>query len=163
MTTVDAATFRSVLGHVPTSVVVVTGLDATGTPHGITIGSFASVSLDPPLVGFLPGVNSRSWSAIRASGRFCVNVLTTSQDEICWRFAKEGDDKFAGLEWTTAPGGGPLIDGSAAWIDCAIESETVVGDHWFVVGRVESMHAAADARDAMVFFRGKVTGVVHDG
>ena len=163
MTTVDAATFRSVLGHVPTSVVVVTGIDSSGAPQGITIGSFASVSLDPPLVGFLPGVNSRSWAAIRESGRFCVNVLTSRQDEICWRFAKEGDDKFAGVSWSKAPGGGPLIDGCAAWIDCAIESETVVGDHWFVVGRVEAMDASVDSQDAMVFFRGKVTGVVHEG
>lgn len=71
----DSAQFRVVLGHVPTSVVVVTGLNAQGSPFGITIGSFASVSLDPPLVGFFPGVRSQSWAAIRESGRFCVNVL----------------------------------------------------------------------------------------
>lgn len=163
MTTVDPATFRSVLGHVPTSVVVVSGFDEAGAPHGITIGSFVSVSLDPPLVGFLPGVNSRSWAAIRDSGRFCVNVLGAGQDEICWRFAKEGDDKFAGLEWVRSSGGNPSIAGCAAWIDCSIESETVVGDHWFVVGRANSMSADAGTNDAMVFFRGKVTGVALEG
>ncbi len=147
------------MGHIPTSVVVVTGLDAKGVPHGITIGSFVSVSLDPPLVGFLPGVSSRSWSAIAESGRFCVNVLASDQEEICWRFAKESDDKFAGVAWSPAPGGGPLIDGCVAWIDCAVESETAAGDHWFVVGRVEAMDTAPGATDAMVFFRGKVTGV----
>ena len=71
----DSAQFRAVLGHVPTSVVVVTGLDGEGKAFGITIGSFASVSLDPPLVGFFPGTRSQSWAAIRESGRFCVNVL----------------------------------------------------------------------------------------
>ena len=76
----DSAHFRAVLGHVPTSVVVVTGLDAQGAAFGITIGSFASVSLDPPLVGFFPGVRSQSWAAIRESGRFCVNVLGSHQE-----------------------------------------------------------------------------------
>ena len=157
----DSAQFRSVLGHVPTSVVVVTGLDAAGAPHGITIGSFASVSLDPPLVGFFPGLNSRSWAAIAASGRFAVNVLGAGQDELCWRFAKEGDDKFAGLSWRASALGSPLLDGSLAWIDCTIESSTQAGDHFFVVGRVDSLEGAPG--DAMVFFRGKVTSVGLDG
>jgi flavin reductase (DIM6/NTAB) family NADH-FMN oxidoreductase RutF len=151
------------MGHVPTSVVIVTGLDEQGTPHGITIGSFVSVSLEPPLVGFFPGLNSRSWSAIRSSGRFCVNVLGAAHEEICWRFAKEGDDRFAGVPWSAAPGGGPLIEGSIAWIDCAIASESTVGDHCFVVGNVEAMGAADGVADAMVFFRGKVTSAVHRG
>lgn len=151
------------MGHVPTSVVIVTGLDENGTPHGITIGSFVSVSLDPPLVGFFPGVNSRSWSVIRASGRFCVNVLGADHEEICWRFAKEGDDRFAGVTWSAAPGGGPLIDGCIAWIDCAIASESTVGDHFFVVGEVDAMGSAEDVADAMVFFRGKVTSALHRG
>lgn len=151
----DSAKFRSVLGHVPTSVVVVTGLDATGSPHGITIGSFASVSLDPPLVGFFPGVGSRSWAAIAESGRFAVNVLGAGQDELCWRFAKEGDDKFAGLAWKPSALGSPLLEGSLAWIDCSLESVTTAGDHFFVVGRVDSLDGTPG--DAMVFFRGKVT------
>lgn len=156
----DSAHFRSVLGRVPTSVVVVTGFDAQGKPGGITIGSFASVSLDPPLVGFLPGNTSRSWAAIRASGRFGVNVLSASQADVCWLFAKEGDDKFAGIEWTTSDGGNPVIGGCAAYIDCSIESETAAGDHSFVVGLVESLWANDEVKDAMVFFRGKVTDVV---
>lgn len=157
----DSAKFRSVLGHVPTSVVVVTGLDPEGAPHGITIGSFASVSLDPPLVGFFPGVNSRSWAAIAGSGRFAVNVLGAGQDELCWRFAKEGDDKFAGLAWRPSGLGSPLLDGSLAWIDCTVESSTTAGDHHFVVGRVDSLEGAPG--DAMVFFRGKVTSVHLEG
>lgn len=157
----DSAKFRTVLGHVPTSVVVVTGLDSSGAPHGITIGSFASVSLDPPLVGFFPGVNSRSWAAIAGSGRFAVNVLGAGQDELCWRFAKEGDDKFAGLKWRASGLGSPLLDGSLAWIDCTVESSTRAGDHHFVVGRVESLEGAPG--DAMVFFRGKVTSVGLEG
>jgi flavin reductase (DIM6/NTAB) family NADH-FMN oxidoreductase RutF len=148
---------------VPTSVVVVTGLNAQGTAFGITIGSFASVSLDPPLVGFFPGVRSQSWAAIRESGRFCVNVLGSHQEEACWRFAKEGDDKFAGVEWLPSEGGSPVLPGSIAWIDCEIDSETVMGDHTCVVGRVTSLDHAEEVENAMVFFRGKVSSVKHGG
>ena len=158
----DSARFRNVLGRVPTPVVVVTGMDGEGRPHGITIGSFTSVSLDPLLVGFLPGTTSRSWAAIRESGRFCVNVLGAEQSELCWRFAKEGDDKFAGLDWSRSPGGCPVLAGVPAWIDCAIETESEAGDHHFVTGRVEALDADETSNDAMVFFRGRVTGVVHD-
>lgn len=154
--TIDPSQFRAVLGHAPTSVVVVTGHDAAGAPHGITIGSFVSVSLDPPLVGFFPGTSSRSWAAIRESGSFCVNVLTGSQEELCWRFAKEGDDRFAGVAHSTSGAGNPVLDGCVATIECSVESEHEVGDHLFVVGHVSSLSHAADAHDAMVFFRGKV-------
>ena len=153
----DSAYFRSVLGHVPTCVVVITGLNSDAQPVGITIGSFASVSLDPPLVGFFPGVHSRSWAAIKESGKFCVNVLGAEQEQLCWTFAKEGDDKFTDVKWSSSPTGQPLLDGVIASIDCEIESETVAGDHFFVLGRVVNLHHADNADNAMVFFRGKVT------
>lgn len=151
------------LGHVPTSVVVVTGLDAHGAPQGITIGSFVSVSLDPPLVGFLPGRSSRSWPLIAQSGSFCVNILAAGQDELCWRFAKEpadGEDgRFTGLDWSKAPSGSPILPGVIGWIDCRIDSVSDAGDHVFVVGRVIDMAHADDVDNAMVFFRGKVASV----
>lgn len=159
----DSAHFRAVLGYIPTSVVVVTGLNARGAAFGLTIGSFASVSLDPPLVGFFPGVRSQSWAAIRESGRFCVNVLGSHQEEMCWRFAKEGDDKFAGIEWLPSAGGSPVLPGSIAWIDCEIDAETVMGDHTCVVGRVTSLDHAEEVENVMVFFRGKVSSVKHVG
>lgn len=148
------------MGAVPTSVVVVTGVDASGEPHGITIGSFVSVSLDPPLVGFLPGVSSKTWLAIRDSRKFCVNVLAADQDELCWRFAKEADDRFDGVIWSPSGNGAPAIAGALATLDCDLESDNQYGDHYFVVGRVTDL-SAAEAGDAMVFFRGKVVGVAH--
>jgi flavin reductase (DIM6/NTAB) family NADH-FMN oxidoreductase RutF len=159
----DSAHFRAVLGHVPTSVVIVTGVGANGAAFGITIGSFTSVSLDPPLVGFFPGTQSQSWAAIRESGRFCVNVLGAHQEDMCWHFAKEGDDKFAGIEWVPSAGGNPVLPGSIAWIDCEIETETVMGDHTCVVGLVTSLDHAESVENAMVFFRGKVSSVKHVG
>lgn len=160
---VDGRRFRDVLGHFPTGVTVVTGVDAQGAPHGITIGSFVSVSLDPPLVGFLPGKNSRSWPLIAESGAFCVNILAAGQDDLCWRFAKEPgegeDSKFSGVSWSTSTLGSPVLPGVIGWIDCTVESVSEAGDHWFVMGRVVDLAHEADVSDAMVFFRGKVTGV----
>jgi len=162
----DSAQFRKVLGHVPTPVTVVTGCDAQGRPLGLTIGSFSSISRDPPLVGFFPGVSSASWPRMEAGGAFCVNVLAEGQDELCWRFAKEpapdSDGRFEGVAWTAAPTGSPVLPGVVAWIDCRIGSVTRVGDHWFVVGAVETLHHAdvegGESRDAMTFYRGKVSG-----
>lgn len=147
------------LSNVPTSVVIVTGLDANSEPHGITIGTFTSVSLEPPLVGFLPGINSTSWPLIASNGSFCVNVLSSQQTELCWKFAKEAENRFDGINWSAAPSGSPIIDGSLAWIDCAIHSITEFGDHLLVVGRVEHLMKNDPAVDAMVFFAGKVTSV----
>lgn len=158
MTEIDSQRFRQVLGRVPTSVVVVTGFDSDGAPMGITIGSFVSVSLDPPLVGFLPGTGSKTWAGIATTGKFTVNVLAADQSELCWRFAKESDDRFAGIAWTPSANGCPGLDGAIVVIDCDLESNDVHGDHHFSVGRVTHLDASRDA-DAMAFYRGKVVGV----
>lgn len=155
----DAARFRDVLGRVPTSVVVVSGAAADGSPHGMTIGSFVSVSLDPPLVGFFIGTTSRSWAAMATEGRFCVNVLAAGQEDLCWRFAKEGDDKFAGIDWSESDRGDPVLAGCAALIECTLESVTPAGDHFFVLGRVEALSAANGIDSGLVFFRGKVADI----
>jgi len=155
----DSQRFRQVLGQVPTSVVVVTGFDAQGTPLGITIGSFVSVSLDPPLVGFLPGVSSRTWAAIAATKKFAVNVLGADQGELCWRFAKESDDRFADVEWSPSTNGRPSLAGSLVTIDCDLESNEVHGDHHFSVGRVTHLDVLREA-NAMAFYRGKVVAVM---
>jgi 3-hydroxy-9,10-secoandrosta-1,3,5(10)-triene-9,17-dione monooxygenase reductase component len=153
----DSAEFRRVLGHVPTSVVVVTGRDSGGTPAGVTIGSFVSISLDPPLVGFFQGHNSKSWASIAESGCFAVNVLADAQQELCWRFAKEpadGTSRFDGIVTHDAPNGSPLIDGTIASIDCDVHSTIDIGDHLLVVGRVTALRTASGDSAPMVFVRG---------
>jgi flavin reductase (DIM6/NTAB) family NADH-FMN oxidoreductase RutF len=155
----DSARFRQVLGHFPTGVTVITGLDEHGLPSGLTIGSFASVSLDPPLVGFFPGLSSTTWPAIASSGSFCVNVLAEDQDEFCWRFARETEGRFDGIDWDAAPSGSPILPGIVSWIDCSIELTLTHGDHSFVLGQVLDLWVADPAPNAMVFYRGKVTGV----
>ena len=148
----DSARFRQELGHYPTGVTVITAAPATG-PVGLAVGSFASVSLDPPLVAFFPDRGSSSWPQIEASGSFCVNILAEDQEVVCRRFAAKGDDKFAGLGWRPARSGSPLLDGVLAWIDCDIESVTDAGDHHFVLGRVRDLAVVHDG-SPLLFFRG---------
>jgi flavin reductase (DIM6/NTAB) family NADH-FMN oxidoreductase RutF len=148
----DEARFRQVLGHFTTGVTVITAAAPDG-PVGLAVGSFASVSLDPPLVGFFPDKGSSSWPRIEASGHFCVNVLAELQEEVCRRFATKGDDKFRGLGWRPAASGAPVLDGILAWIDCDIESITDAGDHYFVLGRVRDLAVVHDGAP-LLFFRG---------
>ena len=107
---IDPRHFRNVLGSYPTGVCVITSVDADGNRLGLVIGSFVSISLDPPLVGFFPDKRSGTWPRIEASGRFCVNVLGSDQLALCQRFAARGEDKFAELAHGHAPSGLPLLD-----------------------------------------------------
>jgi flavin reductase (DIM6/NTAB) family NADH-FMN oxidoreductase RutF/DNA-binding IclR family transcriptional regulator len=145
--------FRDVLGNVPTAVVAVTTMGAYGVPTGMTVGSFTSVSLDPPLVAFLPDKSSSTFPKIREAGRFCANILTANQEDVCRQLAVKGADKFARLRWEESPFGTPHIAGSIGWIDCTITDIHDAGDHYIVVGAVESLRA--DHRDSpLIFLRG---------
>lgn len=149
---IESARMREVMGHVPTGVVVIT---APGEPQpvGLAIGSFTSVSLDPPLVGFFVGNGSSTWPAIQAAGRFCVNILGEHQEPVCRVFATKGADRFAEVGWQPAPSGAPVLDEAVAWIDCRIAQVVPAGDHQLVLGRVLALDARPDARP-LVFHRG---------
>ena len=149
----SAGRFRHVLGHFPTGVAVVAGVDADGEPAGMAIGSFTSVSLDPQLVAFMPDKRSSSWSRFRQSGSFCVNILGADQESICRTFAVCGGVKFADLSWKPAGSGSPILDGVLAWIDCDIEAVHGAGDHDIVVGRVRELDVVGEALP-LVFFQG---------
>jgi len=157
---IDPNKYRQVLGHFPTGVTVITATQADGTPVGFTIGSFTSVSLDPPLVGFLPMATSGTWAAISASGSFCVNILGADQADLCWRFASSKiENPFEGVDWQPSPiSGSPVLPGTIAWIDCSIEQVVEAGDHHLVIGRVLELEHVDPAHDAnaLVFFRGRV-------
>lgn len=155
----DSAQFRKVLGHFPTGVTIVTGM-AGDSPAGFTIGSFTSVSLEPPLVGFLPMVSSDTWQAMAPAGKFCVNVLRDDQAALCWRFAKSGvgDGRFDDVTWTNSPTGCPVLEGVIAWIDCTVEHQIELGDHYLVVGRVVDLAHHADPHTPLVFFKGALGG-----
>lgn len=151
---VDAKTFRSVLRHYPTGVCVITSVGCDGKPIGMSVGSFTSVSLDPPLVAFFPDRRSSTWQSIRDTGHFCVNVLGAHQEMISQRFAKPAADKFAGIPHRTSMLGLPILDSVVAWIDCQLHAVHEAGDHFIVVGDVISLGAEEAARP-LLFHRGE--------
>ncbi len=164
----DGKQFRTVLGHFPTGVTIVSGLH-DGRPVGFTIGSFTSVSLDPPMVGFLPQTNSSTWAAMADAGSFCVNVLSQAQGDLCWAFAKSDvdSDRFDDVAWHAGPTGSPIIDRAVAWIDCTVEEVYEMGDHYFVLGRVVALDADADHDGEppmpLIFFKGALGGFASEG
>ncbi|NUV68977.1 flavin reductase family protein [Streptomyces sp. CAI-121] len=150
---VAPAEFRRVLGHFASGVTVVTARDTDG-PTGFACQSFASLSLDPPLVSFMVARTSTTWPRIARAGVFCVNILGAEQSALCRGFAVSGADKFAGVAYGEAPAtGSPLLDSVPAWIDCRIHAVHTGGDHLIVVGRVEALGAAEEG-EPLLFHRG---------
>jgi flavin reductase (DIM6/NTAB) family NADH-FMN oxidoreductase RutF/DNA-binding IclR family transcriptional regulator len=149
----DQRWFREVLGQYPTGVCVVTAVESDGTRVGFVVGSFTSVSLDPPLVAFFPDRSSTTWPRIKRQAHFCVNILSADQEHLCRQFAASGGDKFQGVRTRTAPSGAPVIEGSVAWIDCELESVQAAGDHDIVLGRVRALDVSSPALP-LLFFQG---------
>ena len=159
---IDPHAFRQVLGQFCTGITIITTMH-DGEPNGFACQSFAALSLDPPLVLFCPTKMSRSWQAIEASGRFCVNVLTEAQREVCARFGSREPDKFAGVAWHESPLGSPVLDGSLAHIDCTVASVHDGGDHFVVFGAVQSLSEVPSVKPRpLLFYRGEYTGIEPD-
>jgi len=150
--TFDSAKYRQVLGHFPTGVTVITSADADG-PMGMAVGSFASLSLDPAQVLFCAGNQSSTWPRIKASGKFCVNILADDQEDVCRVFASKADDKFAEIGWKHSGNGSPLLDGILAFVDCSIDNVVTSGDHDIVIGVVHDLEVRHEG-GPLVFFRG---------
>ncbi|AKM11236.1 flavin reductase family protein [Croceicoccus naphthovorans] len=150
---IDPKHFRNVLGAYPTGVALITAIDDEGERTGMVVGSFTSISLDPPLVGFFPDKGSSTYPKIEKVGRFCVNVLGSDQKALCQRFASKQSDKFLDLAHGTSPSGQPVFDEALAWVDCAIERIEDIGDHWLVIGRVEALDVCG-GDTPLLFHRG---------
>jgi 3-hydroxy-9,10-secoandrosta-1,3,5(10)-triene-9,17-dione monooxygenase reductase component len=151
---VPSTVMREVLGHFVTGIVVITAVGPAG-PLGFTCQSFASLSLDPPLISFAPARSSSTWPRIREAKNFCVNVLAADHRDLSAGFARSGTavDKFAGVDWCPAPSGAPVIEGVSAWIDCTLWSEYDGGDHTIVVGHVHDL-GSDPATLPLLFYRG---------
>ncbi|MGW9027285.1 flavin reductase family protein [Streptomyces sp. NPDC055722] len=150
---IDPAWFRKVLGQYPTGVCAVTSVNPEDNPVGMAVGSFTSVSLDPPLVAFFPDKGSTSWPKIQASGRFCVNILSEEQEWVCRQIASKHPRKMDPIKHRISPQGTPVIDSAVAWIDCEIASVSEAGDHFVVLGRVLNLQIENPSLP-LLFFRG---------
>jgi 3-hydroxy-9,10-secoandrosta-1,3,5(10)-triene-9,17-dione monooxygenase reductase component len=151
--TFDSRDFRRILGHYPTGVCAVTAMDDE-VPIGMVVGSFTSVSLDPPLVAFLPDRKSNTWSRIKSAGRFCVNVLGDHQEDVCRALASRQADKFAGLTFRHSTAGMPILNDVLAWIDCDLYAVHEAGDHFIAIGKVHSLDVSHPGRPLLFFQSG---------
>ena len=149
---VEGRNFREVLGHFPTSVVAITTTDADRQPRGMIVGTFMSVSLEPPLVSFLVDGSSNTLRTIRTAGRFCANALAGNQERLSRQMAG-GPHRFQGAAWQESPLGNPVLDGIVAWVDCTVEKIVELGDHQLVVGRVRTLRVES-MKTPLLFFRG---------
>jgi 3-hydroxy-9,10-secoandrosta-1,3,5(10)-triene-9,17-dione monooxygenase reductase component len=148
----DPGSFREALGRFATGVALVTAAP-DGEPAGLIVNSLTSVSLDPPLVSFCPSRSSLTWSRMRRTGRFGVNVLGWQHERYARRATPAGADRFAGLDWQLGRGGVPLLTDALACLECEITAEHPAGDHWIVVGRVADLRVSP-VDEPLVFFAG---------
>ena len=149
---IDGAEFRRIMGHYPTGVCAITAM-VDGAPVGMVVGSFTSVSLDPPLVAFLPDRKSTSWPRIEAAGRFCVNVLAEHQEGVCRALSSKAATKFDAVPYRLSDAGLPILDDIVAWIDCDLYAVHEAGDHFIAIGQVHSM-AVEHPHRPLLFFKG---------
>ncbi|MCI4592123.1 flavin reductase family protein [Sphingobium sp. BYY-5] len=135
----DATSFRQILGHYPTGVCAITGMQKDGIPVAMIVGSFTSVSLAPPLVAFFPDKASSSWPKIEACDGFCVNILADDQEGLCRTLASKNPNKFDGVPHHLSARGAPILDGALAWIDCSFHAIHEAGDHYIAIGEVQAL------------------------
>lgn len=149
---IDPRDFRNALGSYGTGVAIITATAADGKPYGITCNSFASVSLNPPLVLWSLGVYSSSLTVFQNASHFTVHVLGTSQQALADKFAKSSEDKFAGVDWTPGLGNAPVLAESVANFQCRSVNRYYGGDHVIFLGAVEAY--AYNTREPLLFARG---------
>jgi 3-hydroxy-9,10-secoandrosta-1,3,5(10)-triene-9,17-dione monooxygenase reductase component len=138
---VDSTSFRRALGQFASGVTVVTTRDAAGRPLGLTVSSFCSVSLHPPLVLVCLSLRSEANAGMRETGLFAVSVLSEEQEDVSRRFAAPGRDKFRGFAFLEGRHRLPLVPGALAHLACRVRSFHEEGDHVVWVGEVEALTA----------------------
>jgi flavin reductase (DIM6/NTAB) family NADH-FMN oxidoreductase RutF len=137
--------FRSALGMFATGVAIVTARSGDGTLVGLTVSSFNSVSLAPPLVLWSLSNHATSMSAFTVGSHYAINILGAQQQGLALQFAARDGDRFAGVRFSDGVGGAPLIDGAVATFECFNRSRYNEGDHVIFVGEVERCNHTASA------------------
>jgi flavin reductase (DIM6/NTAB) family NADH-FMN oxidoreductase RutF len=149
---IDPRDFRKALGTFATGVTIITTATPDGKPYGLTCNSFASVSLNPPLVLWSLVIFSSSMSVFQDASHFAVNVLGASQQALANKFAKSSEDKFVGVEWTPGLGNAPLLKDSVATFQCRAANRYYGGDHVIFLGAVEAY--SYNRQEPLLFARG---------
>lgn len=145
--------FRDVMARLPTGVTIVTARDADGEPHGMTVSSFCSVSLDPPLVLVCLSRTARCFPVLAAATRFAVSILRDRHEHLARRFATSDLDKFGPGGFVTTAGGPPIVRDALAAVECRVEHRHTAGDHLILVGKATECFVPDPGRPAVYFDR----------
>ena len=154
----EARQFRDVLGTFTTGVVVVTSVGEDGRPIGLTVNSFNSVSLDPPLILWSLALKSPSLAAFRQHEYFAINILAEDQEPLCRQFATPAPDKFRNIQFESGITGVPVLHGTAAHLECRTFARYPGGDHEIYVGEVKAVQD--HGFPPLVFHRGSVRRLI---
>jgi flavin reductase (DIM6/NTAB) family NADH-FMN oxidoreductase RutF len=146
--------YRDALGLFPTGITIVTALSDSGEKIGLTVNSFTSVSLHPPLILFAVALRANSAAVFQPGTRFAVNILSAEQEELARHFARYHPDKFAEVVFTPGRDGVPILGGSSAWLEAAVQDVHPSGDHLLIVGRVDRFAHCGDA-PPLIYHRGQ--------
>ena len=152
---VSASNLREVLSHYLTGVTIVTVTKPDGTPYGLTVNSFNSVSLAPPLILWSLDNKNSNLSLFENTAGFAINIMAADQIDLCRRFAGKDSDRFVGVDWTFGTSGHPLITHALAHIECRPWQTYAGGDHRIFVGEVINAQHVSD-RPAAAFFKGQL-------
>lgn len=147
--------FRAALGLFATGVTIITCRAPDGTPVGMTANSFNSVSMQPPLVLWSLGLQASSLPIFSAASHYAIHILTSEQRGLAELFATRGADRFAGLDCGVGAGGAPLIEGSAAVLECRNRNRHAEGDHVIFVGEVEQCRYRSKDASPLIFHGGR--------
>lgn len=150
---IDPRTFRDAMGRFATGITLISTISQAGEPLGLTINSFSSVSLDPPLVLFSLARSASRFTDFIAAGRFAVNVLALSHRAVSQKFARHGEGLWGDLPRETWSTGCPILPGALAAFDCTTEAQYEGGDHVIMLGRVQRIGLAEDG-EPLLYFRG---------
>ncbi|NKB37744.1 MAG: flavin reductase [Gammaproteobacteria bacterium] len=149
----DQAEFRQALGKFATGITVVTTTGKNNTPLGVTVNSFTSVSLEPPLVLWCLDLNANCYDEFANCDSFAIHVLHKSQEATSRNFAENNGDKFADIDWKTGDSGSPVLQDCAVCLQCKTEQIYSGGDHSILLGRVEIIESFNDA-DPLIYHGG---------
>ncbi len=156
--TVSPEEFRKVMGEFATGVTIVTTANSEGTPYGLTVNSFTSVSMNPLLVVVCLDKQLSGLSAFKESGKFGVNILAEDQSDLSDHFARAGTDRSEG-PYVTGKTGVPLLKGVLATMECEISILYPGGDHILVLGEVKRTEILQPEEKPLLFYRGRYTSV----
>lgn len=144
--------FKTIMGNYPTGVTIITTKTKEGKPVGLTVNSFASVSLEPLMVLWSIDHGSSSLKEFTDGGKFAVHVLSEDQTKLCRAFASKDVDRFGSCEWNMSKNGLPIIEGTFGVMECKTFNAIEAGDHTVLIGEVTDL-IVNEGKDPMLYHR----------